>query len=708
MKENGDKSSSVKNDALTLLLEISNTLAALHDSGILFQKTAEYSVELLKLGSSAIYLLDGERLCLQATFPALPPDFPDALRNAQLQDHPHIRQAISTMKPLVLPDTHAAEMTPAEISVIEMRNLRSLLYQPLIHNQKPLGVLIIGSVQKIHKFSAHEIDVCHALANQAALVIEETRLFEDNQRYIAELEREVEKRTQTKKNLLESESRFRLLAENARDLIYRMRLAPPRGFEYVSPAATAITGYTPAEHYADPDLGYKLVHPDDRHLLEEISAGKGDLTKPLTLRWVRKNGEVVWTEQRNVPIFDQQGNLVAIEGIARDITELKRMQTAEKELAQRIEAGLRAGNLAWWEMELPSGKVQFDSRKAEMLGYDPQRFKTYKSFTRLLHPDDRKKAMQAMQDHLDGKAKTYEMEYRIKTSDGSYKWFRDIGAITEHDPVSGRIRVVGIVNDISRRKEAEMALEAYFTKLEEQVAERTRALEEAQQELIAREKLATLGQLAGSVGHELRNPLGVISNAVYILQANLSLENEKAREYAQMIAGQVHRANKIISDLLNFAREPGASRSRIAVPDLVTRVLTDFPPPDDVTVKTRLSGDLPPVLADRQHMEQVLANLVSNAYQAMPQGGMLLVNASLKKNQVHIAVKDSGTGISPQDLPRLFTPLFTTKARGIGLGLATSKKLAEASGGRIEVKSESGKGSTFTLVLPTIGGQHGE
>lgn len=110
------------------------------------------------------------------------------------------------------------------------------------------------------------------------------------------------------------------LAERALDIIYRYRLRPTRGFEYVSPAATRVTGYTPEEHYADPDLGFKLVHPDDRPvLLALLQASPSPATLPL--RWIRKDGTVVWTEQRNTPVFDENGEFVAIEGIAREIDD---------------------------------------------------------------------------------------------------------------------------------------------------------------------------------------------------------------------------------------------------------------------------------------------------------------------------------------------------------------------------------------------------
>jgi PAS domain S-box-containing protein len=230
---------------------------------------------------------------------------------------------------------------------------------------------------------------------------------------------------------------------------------------------------------------------------------------------------------------------------------------------------------------------------------------------------------------------------------------------------------------------------------------------EMQERLVRSEKLAVMGQLAGSVGHELRNPLGVLSNAAYFLKMTLSDANETTKEYLEIVASQVRKAEKIVSDLLNFARTRPAEREKTAVSDLVGRVLADHPPPERVEVSTRLAADLPPVVVDPQQIEQVLVNLVTNAYQAMPEGGRLSVagEQSLIPNlqspaSVSISVTDTGGGILPENKARLFEPLFTTRARGIGLGLAVSKNLVEINGGSIEVESEKDKGSTFTIILP--------
>ena len=230
--------------------------------------------------------------------------------------------------------------------------------------------------------------------------------------------------------------------------------------------------------------------------------------------------------------------------------------------------------------------------------------------------------------------------------------------------------------------------------------QRTQELQNAQEELVRQEKLAVLGQMAGGIGHELRNPLFVISGAVDLLQEAHGDSDETTRNYLEMISAEVRNSDQIISDLLDFARTRPPARVETWISELVSPALERFPPPENVLVTTDIPAHLPAVYVDRQQLALVLHNLISNACQAMPDGGRLDISSRLEAGQVALSVTDTGCGILPGDRERIFEPLFTTKERGIGLGLAISRGLAEANGGTIEVESAPGEGSAFTITLP--------
>ncbi len=267
------------------------------------------------------------------------------------------------------------------------------------------------------------------------------------------------------------------------------------------------------------------------------------------------------------------------------------------------------------------------------------------------------------------------------------------------------------IRDITARKVAEDEIKQLNATLEKRVEERTRELRETQEKLVRQERLAVLGQLAGGVAHELRNPLGVISNSIYYLNLIQPDAEEKVKTYHTMIEHEVNTAEKIISGLLGFSRNVAADLEPVSIPEIFRGVLQRYPAPASIRLELIFPPSLPMITADPHHMDTILGNLIVNAYQAMvlpktgssadvPAGGTLTVSARRIKNMVEIAVKDTGTGVSPENMKRLFEPLFTTKLTGIGLGLAVSKRLVEANNGRIEVESKVGKGTTFTLIFP--------
>jgi PAS domain S-box-containing protein len=251
-----------------------------------------------------------------------------------------------------------------------------------------------------------------------------------------------------------------------------------------------------------------------------------------------------------------------------------------------------------------------------------------------------------------------------------------------------------------QRARAQEKLAVYAEDLEAMVEERTGELEEAQEQLVRKERLAVLGQLAGGVGHELRNPLGVMANAVYFLKMIQPEADGKVAEYLAILEGEIETSEKIVSDLMDFARLKDPHRMSVDIAPLLDRVIEREKIPPEVQVVVHLNGALPPVHADPDHIVQILSNLVSNACQAMEAGGALDLQAYTEDDQVVIEVRDTGEGIPPENEDKIFQPLFTTRARGIGLGLALSEKLARGNRGRIEFESQPGSGSTFRLVIP--------
>ncbi len=230
-------------------------------------------------------------------------------------------------------------------------------------------------------------------------------------------------------------------------------------------------------------------------------------------------------------------------------------------------------------------------------------------------------------------------------------------------------------------------------------------LKEAQEQMVRTEKLAAIGQLAGGVGHELRNPLGAIKNAVYYIRGKLA-QNELAQreprimDFLTIVDDEINSSNKIINDLLNFSRvgKPAVSPARIE--KVIADAIAHTHVPENVELIKKVDSALPEVEMDTEQIRQVFVNIITNAVQAMPEGGKLSVEAGQGNGFLEINIGDTGVGIPKEALSKIFDPLFTMKAKGIGLGLAVCKSIVERHQGSIEVKSEVGKGTTFAVKLP--------
>ena len=261
-----------------------------------------------------------------------------------------------------------------------------------------------------------------------------------------------------------------------------------------------------------------------------------------------------------------------------------------------------------------------------------------------------------------------------------------------------------------RATEAE--LRSAKEKLEERVKKRKAELEaaneelrEAQEQLIRSEKLAAIGQLAGGVGHELRNPLGAIKNAVYyvrgkVAKSELGQQEPRVMEFLNIIDNEINSSNKIINDLLDFSRVGRPSVSPAYIGRVIEDALSYIPIPESIKLVKKLKAELPEVEVDTDQIRQVLVNMFMNALQAMPAGGKLTIAARSRDNLLEVKVTDTGYGIPEDKIDKIFDSLFTTKAKGIGLGLAVCKAIIERHQGKVKVKSKVGEGTTFTIELP--------
>lgn len=245
-----------------------------------------------------------------------------------------------------------------------------------------------------------------------------------------------------------------------------------------------------------------------------------------------------------------------------------------------------------------------------------------------------------------------------------------------------------------------------YEKLDELVKE----LQETREELHRKERLAMLGQLVAGVGHELRNPLGAIKNAVYFLNMVFENPEPEVEDTLKILQKEVEESERIISSLLDFPHVKPPTLQKVDVNDVVREALSRIALPETIGIVSQLDDRLPVILADPGQIRQVFANIALNAIQAMPKGGQLTVMSEHRSpGWVTISFSDTGVGISQENMRKIFEPLFTTKAKGIGLGLAIAKSWVEAHDGKIEVQSELGKGSTFTIDLPaTLSGSISE
>ncbi len=269
--------------------------------------------------------------------------------------------------------------------------------------------------------------------------------------------------------------------------------------------------------------------------------------------------------------------------------------------------------------------------------------------------------------------------------------------------------IQNLIQDINKKNEELTATNEEMAATNEQLKQVNNELQEAQDRLIRSEKLAAVGQLAGVVGHELRNPLAAVRNAAYFLSEKAKRvealqQDEKIKQFLTIILREVDVSSQIINDLLDFARWRKPEQKEIFLDELVKESLSILEKPENVVVNLNIPHEQGIITGDPQQIRQVVINLIKNGIEAMTEGGTLTLTLSQipQNGTLYSALKisDTGPGISEEIKSKIFEPLFTTKLKGTGLGLPVVKQNVEANQGKLELESQPGKGTTFTVYLP--------
>jgi PAS domain S-box-containing protein len=346
--------------------------------------------------------------------------------------------------------------------------------------------------------------------------------------------------------------------------------------------------------------------------------------------------------------------------------------------------------------DLEGRMIDCNKAYAKMLGYSKKELKNFAA--QQLMPErwleQREKIVNKVLQS--GRSIVFEREYKRKGNSifpASVRTWR----LTD-----GKGKVIGIwsiVRDISQQKEREKNLEQQAGMLQNLIDERTKQLKDS-------ERLVAIGQTAGMVGHDLRNPLQTIIGELYLAKIEVeSLSDNELKknlqESIQAIDEQAVYMDKIVSDLQAFVRPIKIDKTPIDLKEIVNSVISSISIPTNISVKTQMDKNFNQIKADPHLVKRILINLVTNAVQAMPEGGRLTVKSKVNpEGQVSVAVKDTGVGIPEKIKPQIFTPLFTTKPRGQGFGLAVCKRVIEAHGGNICFESKEGKGAKFIIQFP--------
>lgn len=436
--------------------------------------------------------------------------------------------------------------------------------------------------------------------------------------------------------------------------------------------------------------------------LEEVDRIAMEQGRAMLERPVKVRGEERYLLGIRFPLRAEDGTVRAICGLSIDITDQKRAERAVRESEQTLREVIDLVPHAIFTLDADERFQLANSRLGEILQLPMEQIVGH-SAGEVLGSPARAEYFLRNNDLVLGGHEITGNEVLWHEPDGREFWFqvskRRIRAFG-----SMEWSVLGVAVDVTELRQAKERLEEQQRQLEVLVDERTTELRSAQEELLRRERLALIGQLTATVSHELRNPMATIRGSVFMLEKSLRDRVPAMGAVFDRIVRNVERCDRIIDELLDFARARELSKESVDLASWVLSVLGEWEPPEGVTVVRELSPGITLHL-DPERMRRCLQNLLSNACHAMKTVGdrpcKVTVRCRPAAGGATLEVEDTGEGITPEHLPRIFEPLYSTKSYGIGLGLPLVRQVAELHGGTVAVRSQPGVGTCFTVTLPT-------
>ncbi|MGE0258123.1 MAG: PAS domain S-box protein [Alphaproteobacteria bacterium] len=483
-------------------------------------------------------------------------------------------------------------------------------------------------------------------------------------------------------------------------------------------AAEALYGYAAAEMIGRPAT--VLIPADrideERDLLERVRGGDG-VTEFETFRR-RKDGRELHLALSVTAIRDRAGAIIGVTKIARDITKRRRAEAVLRASEARFAAMFHQAVVGVTVLDTAGRFLMANQHFCDILG------RTEAELLRLriadvTHPEDRAANIRMLRTLL-AENQSYVIDKRYVRPDGSIVWV-NVAASLIADPETGERQILGVVQDITERKEAELALLRLNETLEQRVEQRTREREMVKQQLHQAQKMEAIGQLTGGVAHDFNNLLTIIGGNLELLERLVGRDDPRAGKLVETALRGVERAEKLIEQLLAFARRQSLRPRTVDLAGILAESaeLVAHAVGNSISVCYRRQRNLLRCRVDPAQFQAAVLNLSVNARDAMPEGGELVIetrNIDLDAAQaarlseigagayVGVSVSDTGGGIAPELLDRIFEPFFTTKTvgKGTGLGLAQVYGFVRQSGGAITVDSEVGRGTTIQILLPAV------